>query len=191
MDARQYSHLTHAIPRLTRTTGRKVAILPTIRIILALLASAFVFGLIQLICVQTSPRMIRSLQGEEALSQREWARSSHLLPKWADSIKEASLRGSSTKDISFQLYDLRSMMGEELSPPPFFYAVEDTLHSAKNVMDTERFVMFEWMNQVRKIQQQRRARPPHCLDIGSNGGFYALMARAGGCRTMAVDAQPR
>jgi FkbM family methyltransferase len=67
---------------------------------------------------------------------------------------------------------------------PFQYAVEGTLHSAQFIERYERGIAAGMAREL--------AKTPNCtlLDVGANGGYYALLALALGCRAIAVDAQP-
>jgi len=70
-----------------------------------------------------------------------------------------------------------------LSDRPFFFAKEDVWHSADYILKHET-VARTWMESF--LHDDCRM-----IDIGCNGGYYALTALAYGCRVLAVDAQPR
>lgn len=73
----------------------------------------------------------------------------------------------------------------------FFYAVEDTLHSADFIVKHEAANVGVWARSVQRAVGADGSGPCFALDVGSNGGYFSLLARALGCNVLAVDAQPR
>jgi FkbM family methyltransferase len=97
-----------------------------------------------------------------------------LHPNWADLVLSAS---SSTSFTRF-----------EVSKARFWYAVEDTLHSAKYILNQEMEEVKWWIAAILETQKQRVS--CNVLDVGSNGGFFSLLSRSLDCNVLAVDAQP-
>jgi hypothetical protein len=88
-------------------------------------------------------RSLRTLQ-EKELSK------SQLFPTWLQNVIKQAPKQKDT--ISFQLFDLsRNSVPEP--PPPFFYAIEDTLHSAKFVVENEMHVVKSWFTDLRQAQR--------------------------------------
>ena len=100
---------------------------------------------------------------------------------WATELLNAS-GWRNTERVSFQLISQPPI-------PPFWFAVEDTWHSASFILTHESHHL-TWI--ARRMTSQLNA-DQRCfvVDIGSNGGFYALAARTLGCSVFAIDAQPR
>lgn len=70
----------------------------------------------------------------------------------------------------------------------FWYAVEDTLHSAEYIGLHEKLNTKYWIGALRAAPSNETC---YVLDVGSNGGFFSLLSRSLGCNVLAVDAQPR
>jgi hypothetical protein len=117
-------------------------------------------------------------------------RKSTLYKDWLLNVFHAAgrLPTADQQVVSFRMFDLRQSLGKVAGPPPFFYPVEDTLHSAMYIVANEIPVLMSWMKDLHRAQAQKKT--ANCLDVGSNGGFFSLMSRSAGCRTLAVDAQP-
>jgi len=69
----------------------------------------------------------------------------------------------------------------------FWYSVEDTLHSAEYIQQYESSVVSDMIRIIKSSTSNEKC---NFIDIGSNGGFFSLLGRSLGCRTIAVDAQP-
>jgi FkbM family methyltransferase len=84
---------------------------------------------------------------------------------------------------------VRLALLEPAGAPPIWFAREDTLHSAEYILAQEAPNVQWWTQRAARAA----ASPGGCraADVGSNGGFFALTARALGCAVLAVDAQPR
>ena len=95
-----------------------------------------------------------------------------LYPGWEKEIK------TNGDTISFK----RLSPGMDVS---FWYSVEDTLHSAEYIQQFESNVVSDMITIMKSSSEKC-----NFIDIGSNGGFFSLLARTLGCRTIAVDAQP-
>jgi cell division protein FtsL len=117
-------------------------------------------------------------------------RKSTLFKDWLLNVFEAAgkIPTEAMQVVSFRMFDLRRRMGNVEGPPPFFYPVEETLHSATYIVANEIPVLISWMKDLHRAQKEKTT--ANCLDVGSNGGFFSLMSRSAGCRTLAVDAQP-
>jgi hypothetical protein len=72
----------------------------------------------------------------------------------------------------------------------FFVAREDVGHASDAVLEFEKDVRIFFLNAL-NTAKARDGGTCRALDIGSNGGFFALLARASGCEVFAIDAQPR
>lgn len=72
----------------------------------------------------------------------------------------------------------------------FFVAREDVGHASDAVLEFEKDVRTFFLNAL-NTAKARDGGTCRALDIGSNGGFFALLARASGCEVIAIDAQPR
>jgi len=109
----------------------------------------------------------------------------HSITPWAKTLSKAS-EESSNRRISFEL------ITAAFPDPPvsFFFAVEETLHSATYIRDNEAENVRWWKS---RLQEQKRKSGGPCLvvDVGSNGGYYSLLSRSMGCRVLSIDAQPR
>jgi hypothetical protein len=116
-------------------------------------------------------------------------RSSTLYKDWLLNVFQAAGRLPTNEQVvSFRMFDLRRSLRHVKGPPPFFYPVEETLHSALYIVENEIPVLMSWMKDLQRAQAEKTT--ANCLDVGSNGGFFSLMSRSAGCRTLAVDAQP-
>ena len=109
----------------------------------------------------------------------------HSVTSWAKTLTKAS-EETDTRRISFEL------ITAPFPDPPvsFFFAVEETLHSATYIRDNEAENVRWWKS---RLQEQKRKSGGTCLvlDVGSNGGYYSLLSRSMGCRVLSIDAQPR
>lgn len=106
---------------------------------------------------------------------------------WSKSILSASER------ISFKKFTVNYAGNSNSQWDPghvasFWFAVEETLHSADYIQSQESNVVAFWAT----VANERVNRHQHCnvLDIGSNGGYFSLLSRSIGCNVLAVDAQP-
>jgi FkbM family methyltransferase len=81
----------------------------------------------------------------------------------------------------------RRSVPEVCSECEFFYAEQDVGHSASFIEQFE--VLFR--RQLATSLYDQREKGCGLIDIGSNGGYYSLMAASIGCATIALDAQPR
>jgi FkbM family methyltransferase len=134
--------------------------------------------------------LIQKQQQSNNSTDKSTSRST-LFPNWLEIIIQQAQRLKEDK-VSFQLFDLSKSTNIPNPPPPFFYPIEETIGSAEFIMQNEQHVLRSWMYDLRQAQQatSNSSRKVKCLDIGSNGGFFALMSRSAGCQTLAVDAQP-
>jgi FkbM family methyltransferase len=105
--------------------------------------------------------------------------------EWAKTLKKASI-DSGSRTISFEL------MTAVLPEPSisFWFAVEETLHSATYIRDNEIENVKWWKSRIQE-QKVRSGGPCLVVDVGSNGGYYSLLSRSMGCKVLAIDAQPR
>lgn len=103
-------------------------------------------------------------------------------PEWASAILAAAPPGGESGAIgaSFTRFDVAGAS--------FFYAIEDTLHSAQYIAQHEGGNVAYW---TAALAAASSAQPCYVLDVGSNGGYFSLLSRALGCSVLAVDAQPR
>ena len=130
------------------------------------------------VCPKLSTQTKSDVEGSTGLVE-------HSVTPWAKTLSKASEESSSQR-ISFEL------MTVAYPDPPvsFFFAVEETLHSATYIRDNEAENVRWWKS---RLQEQKRKSGGACLvvDVGSNGGYYSLLSRSMGCRVLSIDAQPR
>jgi hypothetical protein len=169
------------------------------RVLLLFVVAVVAFLAIEIIFFFQSANTLKGKQGGEFISDVQKQRTagstndrrkSTLYKDWLLNVFHAAgrLPTADQQVVSFRMFDLRQSLGKVAGPPPFFYPVEDTLHSAMYIVANEIPVLMSWMKDLHRAQAERKT--ANCLDVGSNGGFFSLMSRSAGCRTLAVDAQP-
>ena len=103
-------------------------------------------------------------------------------PAWATELLSAS------PEVRFTRIDSDRLPG---LPAPFWVAVEDSFHSTEAILQGEMDVVGFFLASLATWRTRHTGATCHMLDIGANGGFYALLARSLNCRTLAIEPQPR
>ena len=99
-------------------------------------------------------------------------------PDWATALLAAE-----PSSASFTRVDFPGTGG-------FWVAVEDAGHASDAVLKEEMSVAAFFAGAL-AAARARDGGACRALDVGSNGGFFSLLARAAGCEVIAIDAQPR
>ena len=122
-----------------------------------------------------APRAPPSMAREPAKQQQAAPSTAHGRAPWASVLLD---EGDTCTFRRFAVEDVH-----------FWFAVEDTLHSATYIESQEAQNVAFWQSALR----EGRDATGRCfaVDVGANGGFFSLLARADGCDVLAIDAQPR
>lgn len=184
----------HEEPRLRSQQQKATARRGTLDFLVLFLVGAVSFVVGQMLCLphqEASSPLSEEILPFKKDESRADSRKSKLYDGWLENIYAAAgqVQRPDERIVSFRLFDLSTTLKKVKAPPPFFYPIEETLHSATYIVGNEKNVLDGWMAALRKAQADKTT-AANCLDVGSNGGFFSLMSRSAGCRTLAVDAQP-